>query len=755
MGKKKPVNATVDELNEARDALQAAIDQLRAEAATKAQCQGDRAQLESQISNLTQAVSQNATRAEEAIQNMGADSRQHGDAAADGAFDKAHIRIQELDAARRQAETGLENRLDEVDKGMRTAFVNELTSLCETLDKQLAELRQELVDLVELRASQSSEALLALRRHLEDSLEGERRSLADAGARLKADAVQEVQRLRQEMQRAHDRMDSQAAGSRTELDERISALSSTVYQNRCDLAGSVSELRKDASASLGDFRKATEDHLAALDRCAATLTDGVSEVRNAATRRVEWLIPAASKTLQVSPDVGADGHASWRSPRFHAAGARNLQLELRRFPCDAAADGVSAADCAMYLWGHKGMHIACRLFVGSKSSTIEKAYSSHAAHGTRRLCSVRDQISAEGDTLRVGVELLEVVREDPAPPATLPDDDRGRGRPGGGGGGGPFEGSLTCHRHINNRVLPAVRKEVERMQARMVRRTEWLLEQASSLPLHFPNRQYICSPIFSAAGVDGMQLIFYPAGYMGASEGFCSLFIYCPAGVSLKATLAAGKQKREANYLCPDGGAFGRTNFCRYEGLFDEASDTLLIVFEIDECKQDITTVVGDSPAIGGEVKQQRLPGQVALVETKVLPSLWSTKGLGDVGGRGPDAGYHSFNALKGRPKAGGGRPTAQAAAEPEEEGSGDGVGPLATAAPVVSPLQRSTSTPLHTPGGSGHSPRKADFLPALTATPGGDWGGEKSSSVRIKKSRSSRRPVSLAAPPLLAAAPC
>ena len=35
------------------------------------------------------------------------------------------------------------------------------------------------------------------------------------------------------------------------------------------------------------------------------------------------------------------------------------------------------------------------------------------------------------------------------------------------------------------------------------------------------------SASFNAAGIEGLQLIFYPCGYGGATEGFCSLG--CPA----------------------------------------------------------------------------------------------------------------------------------------------------------------------------------------------------------------------------------
>jgi len=766
MGKKRPVNATVDELNEVKAELQAAIDQLRAEAATKAQSQGDRSQLESQIAGLHDQLNTNAAASAEANQRTAADAKEYADAAAAGALGEAQALINELDAKHLSAETAIDEKINSVDQAMRAAFVDELTSLCENLDKRLAELSQELIDRIELRAAQASEALLAQRQELDGILQRDRDASNGGQAQLRREMTTGLESLRNEMSQAHDKINSNATRSRSELDERLDLLSSSVYQNHCDATGGIRNARKDATTSLRDFRAATEHHLAELDHAAAVLADGVSEVKNAATRRVEWLIEEASKTLKLKlkPSPGSEGHASWFSPKFHAAGARNLQLELRYFSGEATADGNSAGDCALYLWGNKGLSIAFRLFIGSKGSTLEKVYSDCVPCGTKRLCSLRDQICKENDTLRVGVELLELVCEDQAPETLADGEARTTLSPdsaeaNGDGGAGPFEGSLTCHRHVNNRVLPSVRKEVDRMQSRMVKRIEWLLEQASALPQYFPNRQHICSPVFSAAGIDGMQLMLYPSGYLGTSDGYCALYLFCPSGVTLRGHLSVGKQKREANYTFNEAGAFGRSNFCRYDGLADESTDTLLLVLEIDECRQDITTVVGDPPPIRGEIKLTKLPNQVSLQDTKVLPSLWSGKALGEVG-KGQDAvGYHSFSSLKSRtkqPGSGKAGPAAEpAAASDPEEGRGGGAGTAGPATPASTSVRRTSSTPLLGPGGGGQSPSQVDTLPALNTTQSSsEWGGERGTS-RTRKSRTSRRPASLAAPPLLAAAAC
>merc|ERR1719253_1832634 len=99
----------------------------------------------------------------------------------------------------------------------------------------------------------------------------------------------------------------------------------------------------------------------------------------------------------------------------------------------------------------------------------------------------------------------------------------------------------------------------------------------------FPVDECMCSKPFNAAGVENMQLIFYPSGYHGSTDGFCSLFLFGPAGATLRCFLFAGGQKREASHYFREPGAFGRTNFCRYEACMDDVEDTVLLALEVEE----------------------------------------------------------------------------------------------------------------------------------------------------------------------------
>jgi len=327
----------------------------------------------------------------------------------------------------------------------------------------------------------------------------------------------------------------------------------------------------------------------------------------------------------------------------------------------------------------KGTNLSYRIYVGEKYMTVDKLFNGHVPYGTKRLCFIKDQVNRADDTLKVSVEILESHREiehvidvppEPLPPA-----------PGVEPPEKPLEGVILFHRHVNNRLFEQVKHQADMMRSRMVRRIEWRVEQASRLRACFPAGDCICSTQFNAAGIEGLQLLFYPSGYNGATEGFCSLYLYGPAGCTLRCWLCLGAQKREAHHSFEQPGAFGRTNFCRFDAIVED--DIVLVALEIDEAHQDVvaqvanpSVVPGDrrsltqidgsnSSAIQSAVKLQVNSGRV-LEDTRVLPSLW-TAAFPD-GATNPNAqppeGTYSFDELK-RPGRGGRRSGAQAPTAP------------------------------------------------------------------------------------------
>merc|ERR1712110_713772 len=99
-------------------------------------------------------------------------------------------------------------------------------------------------------------------------------------------------------------------------------------------------------------------------------------------------------------------------------------------------------------------------------------------------------------------------------------------------------------------------------------------------------------------------------------------------------------------------GAYGRTNFCRYENLWDPKEDVLILSFQVSEVSQEQGSTTTHVPAGGGasapsRIKLLRVPAKESLVDTKVLPALWTAKGLGDL--TTPDEGLDYFPAMSTR----------------------------------------------------------------------------------------------------------
>ncbi|CAJ1355589.1 unnamed protein product [Effrenium voratum] len=227
-------------------------------------------------------------------------------------------------------------------------------------------------------------------------------------------------------------------------------------------------------------------------------------------------------------------------------------------------------------------------------------------------------------------------------------------------------------------MLDIVQDQVDLIRSGMVRRIEWRLEKASQLRKCFPENECLCSTTFEAAGVDDLQLVFYPSGFSGAREGFCSFFLHCPAGSMIKCWLSVGKQRREAKCAFDKPGYFGRTNFCRFDNSI-EPDDTVLLVLEIDEAQWNIEEPLSHQPKVStvstkhgvslvdeelslipaspegaftpipekvdSRLSRQRVPGAKTLQETRQLPSIWTSVPKADV--FEALEGYRTFNDLK------------------------------------------------------------------------------------------------------------
>jgi hypothetical protein len=574
--------------------------------------------------------------------------------------------------------------LSQMNDSLQNTMKTELQALCVKFDEEIANSRSELSERMETWGKEAAEALVKQKEDMDASCKDLRAAIESADNKNREDgkkALDDTIAAQKEAETLYDERNQRAQG---EIYVKIGLLDEKLQKAVDDLAAETRETHSSHVNNVGDFQSRTTQQLAILDDDTKALRNAMSECENVSTRKVEWVIKDVSKRIRPLTPSRSMLHTSWFSPRFDAAGAHGMQLEVQLFRnSDPPVDGEDAGDIAIHLWACKGMQLSYKLSCGTKTApVIEKMFNGRIPYGTKRFWFLQSCINKEDDTLKVSVEILEAIREvehivkppvppveDPdAPPKTLEEiriEEEMKDK--------ALEGSMFFQRWTNNRLHDQVKKQIDIMQSRMVRKIEWRVEQASLLRKCFPPNECLCSATFSAAGIEGMQFVFYPSGYKNATEGYCSLFLYGPAGATLKCWLSAGNQKREASHTFDEPGAFGRTNFCRFESSIDDSEDVIVIHLDIEDAQQDWTALVkhpalqpGDrrnlkqidgssDKAIESIVKLTKKPGQRAsgkdanLIELKVLPSLWTAKQLGTTTAI-PD-GMHNFDEVRTRVK--------------------------------------------------------------------------------------------------------
>jgi len=133
--------------------------------------------------------------------------------------------------------------------------------------------------------------------------------------------------------------------------------------------------------------------------------DAHETLKNVGTSKVEWLISSMqNKLVHYRKDVAL------YSDEFSAGGVDKLRLKF--YPA-----GKKEADlgwCSLYLEAPKGSELRCRLSVGKKSMSFDRLekFGEDSIWGFLTLCKLRDELEQDGDSVRVGLEVLETKRLD-------------------------------------------------------------------------------------------------------------------------------------------------------------------------------------------------------------------------------------------------------------------------------------------------------------------------------------------------------
>ncbi|CAD7948078.1 unnamed protein product [Amoebophrya sp. A25] len=119
-----------------------------------------------------------------------------------------------------------------------------------------------------------------------------------------------------------------------------------------------------------------------------------------------------------------------------------------------------------------------------------------------------------------------------------------------------------------------------------VRRVEWTIPGIRDRLKAQDKGMSIWSPEFSARGINGIQLEFFPNGRESTTiTGFCSLFLWCPSGTKIKYQLSVGKHMRAPDEDTYDGRmGHGHSNFCMLEAEITQDSVTVAVdILEVEK----------------------------------------------------------------------------------------------------------------------------------------------------------------------------
>lgn len=575
------------------------------------------------------------------------------------ALERLQVTKTELETQITEAKDLTQSGISRLDSDLRQEVGKTVKDLTEVIDEELQALKKKVGDDI-VACSNTALAGLTKLQEATDSLGIELRESAVRGAwRVSEQADQALKEAVAKQAASDEERDRLAQATREAIVARLDQHDMSFRKTYVDVDAKVQEgIRR-----IEDFKKElcgmNDDHKDRIDRGFAMLKDAVDDVDNINTRRVDWVINGISRHLKQREAAPDDlRHISLFSPKFNMAGCNGLTLEFQYLvPTSPPSPGEEVGDVAVFLWAPKGLTLHYRLYVGNKYQTLEKTFNGRLPYGTQRLCFVHDQIDRSEDSLKVSVEILETHRQvehviestvELERPVGLCLDDVPAS-----------ECSVRFHRHVDHRIFDRVKHEIELMRSRLVRKVEWRLEQASQMRQCFKQGEPVCSPQFMAAGLERLQLMFYPSGYSGANEGYCSLFVHGPAGAFLKCSLHLGSQTRDASHTFDEDGAFGRTNFCRYEAVVDDGTDTVLVAIHILEAHQDVVTDQTHLTASSCDIaknfkstmKLRSSPGKESGMEVfQTLPSIWSRAFEKSI--TQPPDGMHSFDEMKVKAKS-------------------------------------------------------------------------------------------------------
>jgi len=474
-----------------------------------------------------------------------------------------------------------------------------------------------------------SRAIITSQERLRSEVERLQSELSAHGDKHQADLHTKVQTARTEAADGHT---SIRTSLQNEIGKMDATLNSTMLKKGEAVDARLKKLEDTIEQSVAKLNALSESHNTVAFEVLGTITESgaklsalsqdtftrledmegriapLKAVGGLPTRQVDWDITKGIdrfRELQVAGGVGLC------SPTFDAAGSSGLQLELRPLRGDEPEDGQGRpADCSLVLHAPPGVHLLCKLWVGTESIVMKHDFiDGGAPYVWPRACMLKEQVDHSSGTVRAGIEIHEASFDVRTDASDMPASTHATG-------------SVVSKRYLNNKMLELIQsqsrglsdyvlKKVDAMRSKAVRRVQWRLESAFKLKESFMEGRPVCSTAFQAAGVNGLQLIFYPSGCTGAKEGFCSFFLSCPPGCTVRCWLWAGRWRKEARPEASDkNDLLGRINFCRFENCVDPNDESVELALEIEEAQQQMANP-GQAGTMLPDLSTQRIDGSV------------------------------------------------------------------------------------------------------------------------------------------------
>lgn len=320
-------------------------------------------------------------------------------------------------------------------------------------------------------------------------------------------------------------------------------------------AGELQQLQ----AEVANLRSLTQQ----LELQPKSLDGPAAACSNHFVRRAEWAIADFSAEERKAPR----GKSIW-SPEFSAAGLEGLRLEF--FPHGRETTTFEGF-CSLFLWCPSGTHVKYQLWVGGfLRAPDEDGYVGHIGHGHSNFCPLEPEVDRAKDSVTVGVDFLQATRSEDAQDAA----------PGG-------------VRLVTVPLERMIAREVEIVQNRGINRVVWRIHKISERMLQYPRGSSVCSRLFSAAGIRDILLEFYPNGSENTTkDGFCALYVRCPAGVSIVVTLFVGSaRKGPIKTVFESLQGKGLPDFCPAEEHINKQDDVLEVGIELENQSSRILSI--------------------------------------------------------------------------------------------------------------------------------------------------------------------